>query len=182
MNRITSLSPSDHLSAFSTEKYLNLEQTTSAKILSYSAAHMLCKLYENVNCSVVSDSLQPHGLQPTRLLSPWDIPGKNTGVGCHFLLQRIFPTQGSNPGLPHCRQMLYCLSYQGRLYEVSLNQAKSPLFISYHHEMTKPCMLIQSIHTTAISVSWYFPQGSWVQDITIMNRDINSIQSKIGFT
>ena len=37
---------------------------------------------------------------------PWDFPGKNTGVGCHFLLQGIFPTQGLNPGLPHCRQML----------------------------------------------------------------------------
>ena len=37
---------------------------------------------------------------------PWDSPGKNTGVGCHFLLQGIFPTQGSNPGLPHCRQTL----------------------------------------------------------------------------
>ena len=42
-----------------------------------------------------------------------DSPGKNTGVGCHFLLQEIFPTQGSNPGLLHCRQMLYCLSHQG---------------------------------------------------------------------
>ena len=40
-------------------------------------------------------------------------PGKNTGVGCHFLLQRIFPTQGSNPGLLHCREILYWLSYQG---------------------------------------------------------------------
>ena len=39
--------------------------------------------------------------------------GKNTKVGCHTLLQRIFPTQGSNPGLPHCRQILYHLSYQG---------------------------------------------------------------------
>ena len=37
--------------------------------------------------SVVSDSLRPHGLQPTRLLCPWDSPGKNTGVGCHFILQ-----------------------------------------------------------------------------------------------
>ena len=37
----------------------------------------------------------------------------STGVGCHFLLQGIFPTQGSKPGLPHCRQMLYGLSYQG---------------------------------------------------------------------
>ena len=42
--------------------------------------------------------------------SPWDFPGKSTRVGCHFLLQGIFPTQESNPGLPHCRQAFYCLS------------------------------------------------------------------------
>ena len=45
-------------------------------------------------CSVVSDSLPPQGLQPTRLLQPWDFPGKNTGVNCCFLLQGVFPTQG----------------------------------------------------------------------------------------
>ena len=50
--------------------------------------------------SVVSNSLRPHGLQPSRLLCPWDSPGKDTDVGCHTLLQRIFPTQGSNPGSP----------------------------------------------------------------------------------
>ena len=43
---------------------------------------------------------------------PWDFPGKNTRLGYHFLLQ-IFPTQGLNPGLPHCRQTLYRLSHQG---------------------------------------------------------------------
>ena len=59
----------------------------------------------------MSDSLWPHGLY--RLFHPWDFPGKNTGVGCHFLLQGIFPTQGLNPGLPHSRQMLYCLSHPG---------------------------------------------------------------------
>ena len=42
-------------------------------------------------------------------------PGKNTGMGCHFLLQRIFPTQGLNLGFPHCRQTLYRLSHQGSL-------------------------------------------------------------------
>ena len=42
-----------------------------------------------------------------------DSPGKNTGVGCHALLQGIFPTQGLNSGLPHCRWILYCLSLQG---------------------------------------------------------------------
>ena len=45
------------------------------------------------------------------LLCPWDSLGKRTEVGCHSLLQRIFPTQGLNPGLPHCRQTLYRLSY-----------------------------------------------------------------------
>ena len=44
--------------------------------------------------SVVSDSLRPHGLQPSRFLCPWDFPGKSSGVGCHFLLQGIFLTQG----------------------------------------------------------------------------------------
>ena len=52
------------------------------------------------SCSVLSDSLRPHGLQPARLFCPWNVPGKNTGVGCRFLLQGIFPTQGSNPLLP----------------------------------------------------------------------------------
>ena len=42
-----------------------------------------------------------------------DSPGKHTGVDDHALLQGIFPTQGLNPGLPHCRQILYCLSHQG---------------------------------------------------------------------
>ena len=63
--------------------------------------------------SVVSDSLQPHGLQSTRLLHPQDSPDKSTGVDCHAFLQGIFPTQGSNSGLRHCRQILYHLSHQG---------------------------------------------------------------------
>ena len=50
--------------------------------------------------------LGPHGLQPPRLLSPWDSPGENTGAGSHSLLQGIFLTQGSNPGLQHCRWTL----------------------------------------------------------------------------
>ena len=63
---------------------------------------------ESESHSVVSDSLRPHGLY-----SPWNSPGQNTGVGSLFLLQGIFPTQGSNPGLLHCRRILYQLSYQG---------------------------------------------------------------------
>ena len=53
-----------------------------------------------LGCSVEFDSLWPHGLQPTRLLCPWGFPGKNTGVSSLSLLQGIFPTEGSNPGIP----------------------------------------------------------------------------------
>ena len=74
---------------------------------------LCCFLLKLENCSVVSISLQPQGLQPTRLCCPWNSPGKNTGGRSHSLLQEIFPNQGSNPGLLHCGQILYCLSYQG---------------------------------------------------------------------
>ena len=57
-------------------------------------------------------ALQPHGQEPTKLLCPWNSPDKNTGVGCHFLLQGIFRTQGLNPSLLHCRWILYHLNHQ----------------------------------------------------------------------
>ena len=59
--------------------------------------------------SVVFDSLRPH-----RLYNPWNSPGQNTGVGSLSLLQGIFPTQGSNSGLPHRRRILYQLSHKGK--------------------------------------------------------------------
>ena len=55
--------------------------------------------------------------------SSMDFPGKSNGVGCHFLLQRIFLTQGSNPGLLHCRQMFYLLSHK-RSPSVSLRRTQ----------------------------------------------------------
>ena len=58
------------------------------------------------SCSVMSDSVQP-------LYSSWNSPDQNTEVGSLSLLQRIFPTQGSNPGLPHCRHILHQLSHKG---------------------------------------------------------------------
>ena len=124
----------------------------------------------------MSDSVRPHRQQPTRLPRPWDssgkntevgchfllqyvkvksesevaqscptlgdtmdyslpgssihgiFPGKSTGVGCHFLLQGIFLTQGLNPGLPHCRQTLYCLSHQESLLKNIPN-----IFSHYEH-------------------------------------------------
>ena len=75
--------------------------------------------------SVVSDSLRPHGLY-----NPWNSPGQNTGVGSLSLLQEIFPTQGSNPGLPHCRWILYQLSHKGspqKGFKLSSLSSRSPL-------------------------------------------------------
>ena len=66
---------------------------------------------ERESLSVMSDSLGPHGLY-----SPWNSPGQNTGIGSHSLLQGILPTQESNLGLLHCRQILYQQSHQGSLY------------------------------------------------------------------
>ena len=59
------------------------------------------------SCSVVSDSLWSYGQY-----SPWNSPGQNTGVGSLSFLQGIFPTQGLNPGLPHCRRILYQLGHK----------------------------------------------------------------------
>ena len=67
----------------------------------------LCKIKKkkkSENCSVMSD-----------FVSPWNSPGQNTGVGSLSLLQGIFPNQRSNPGLPHCRRILYQLNHKGSL-------------------------------------------------------------------
>ena len=75
--------------------------------------------------SVLSDSLRPHGLY-----SPWNSPGQNNGVGILSLLQGIFPTQGSNPGLPHCRWILYQLSHKGTLINCVTNVYNQ----AFHHQ------------------------------------------------
>ena len=64
---------------------------------------------ESESPSAVSNTLQPHGLY-----SPWNSPGQNTGVSSYSLHKGIFPAQGSNLILPHCRQILYQLSHQGK--------------------------------------------------------------------
>ena len=76
----------------------------SALFIKYSCQ----KCFESERDSVVSNSLRPHGLY-----SPWNSPGQNTGMGCLSFFQEIFPTQGSNPGLPHCRQILHQVSHKG---------------------------------------------------------------------
>ena len=79
---------------------------------------------ESVSHSVVSDSLQLHGLQPTMFLCPWNSSGRNTGVGGCSLLQGIFPIHGSNLGLLRCRQILYHLSHQGKSHAYTLGKGQ----------------------------------------------------------
>ena len=110
---------------------------------------LLC-LY--VSHSVLSNSLQSHGLQPVRLLSPWDSSGKNTRMGCHFVLQGIFPIQGSNPRLPHCRQILYNLSHQG-----SPNLLYLPLFNFTYLFFLSFLFFLSSQHISQFSFHCYIP-------------------------
>ena len=80
-----------------------MNKSLKASILGFSGGEVV------QSCLTLCDPID----WPTRLLCPWDFPGNSTGVDCHFLLQGIFPTQGLNQGLPHCRQTLYHLSHQG---------------------------------------------------------------------
>ena len=89
-------------------------------------------------------------------LCPWDSPGKHTGVGCHFFLQGIFPTQGSNLGLPNCRQILFGLSYPGSPFSCQINvnhplDDASPLR-NFLPICSIPCRLLNSLSGWAMSL------------------------------
>ena len=95
-----------------------------------------------VGCCLITKScsalLQPHGLQRVRLLCPWNSPGKNTGVGCYFFLQGIFPTQESNPCLLHWKTGSLPLSPQGSfLLKVSQSKSGSQWMIVQMNEAIK---------------------------------------------
>ena len=129
----------------------------------------------SISCSVMSTSLKPHGLQSTRLLCPWASPSKNTGVGCHFLLQAIFWTQGSNLGLLHCRQILYCLSHQGSLLRPYCSLLLPRAMI---------CSFIQGVIRTweasnTYSQNWL--DGWWLNFLLVRPRGSHSHQGPWGF-
>jgi len=81
--------------------------------------HLFLYICEYLLCLVTQSCLtlcNPKDCSPPGSSVHGDSPGSNTGVGCHALLQGIFPTQGSNPGLLYCRQILYCLRLRGSPY------------------------------------------------------------------
>ena len=102
----------------------------------------------SVSCSVVSDSLQHHGLQPVCLLCPWDSPGRNTGVGGQSLLQGIFSTRDWTGDLLHCRQILYDLSHQGNPpFLLQIKKLSSQLLNFLHFSFFSPYLFFNPVVT-----------------------------------
>ena len=109
--------------------------------------------------SVISDSLQTYGLLPTRLLCPWDSPGKSTGMGFHTLLQGMVPTQESNPGLLHCRKILYQLGHQGNMYpwygfQVEKSMAPHSSTLAWKIPWTEERGRLQSMRSLRVGHNW----------------------------
>ena len=99
----------------------------------------------------------------TKLLRPCDFQGKSTGVGCHFFLQRIFPTQGSNPGLSHCRQTLYHLSHQGRVSIVQFSsvQSLSPVWFCNPANHSTPGLPVQLLLLCILKKNYKALEHCW---------------------
>ena len=125
------------------------KQESSRKTSTSAPLTLLKPLTVCVSRSAMSDSWRPHGLGLTRLFCPWDSSGKNTGVGCHPLLQEIFPTQGLNPGLQHCRQTLYLPSHQGSSLTVWITTNCGKFWKRWEYQTTWPaswetCMQVRN--------------------------------------
>ena len=107
---------------------------------SWNILNMICAVLSR---SGVSNSLWPHGLLPTRLLCPCGSSRQEYWSGLHAFLQGIFPTQGLNPSLSHCRRIVYYLSHQG----------------SY-------CK--QSCGKRGVTEKWLYPDGGWLDHMAVL--------------
>ena len=125
--------------------------------------HPLLLMKENESRLVVSDSFWPNGLY-----SPWNSPGQNTGVGSFSLLQGIFPTQGLNPGLPHCRQILHQLSPR----EAQNNTGVCRL------SLLQWCFLSQEWNWGLLHCRWIFYQLSYQRITPNLHGVCFSLQKK----
>ena len=104
------------------------------------------------SCSVMSDSLRPYRLQPTRLLCPWNFPSNSTRVGCHFLLQRIFLTQESHLHLLPWQADSSQLSHPGSLHithtytqsHVHIRDGKHSILCDFQTQILEPCFQSKS--------------------------------------
>ena len=110
----------------------------------------------------------------------YSLPGKNTGVGCHAKLQGICPTQGSNPGLPLCRQILYCLSHQGspKLWEKQAKfQSECLHFNSDRHKIT---LFLGYAHSSGLRPSCSLKEPPSLSLITLRPLNPHTWTSALG--
>ena len=131
--------------------------------------------------SVESDSLRTHGLQPTRLLCPWNSQGKNSGVGCHSPLQGIFLTQGLNLGLPHCRQILYHLSHQGNPWKQK-TQGSNPGLLHCRQILCCAIWLLSHTNILEYRLLGYSPLSttSWDRYVILKNSILLLLYNRIN--
>ena len=121
---------STHLAKYLQQSIVCLQVNTTRWYISSGRTHLISLCIVNVEqCLTYTTRLtlcDPMDCSPPGSSVNGDFPGKDTGVGCHALLQGIFPSQGQNPGLPHCRQILYQLSYEGSLRILEWAPVPSP--------------------------------------------------------
>ena len=108
------------------------------------------------SCSVMSDCLPPRKLQPARLLYPWDFPGKNIGVGCHFLYQGTFSTQGSNPSLLHWQANSFTTEPPGKTLLVICTLKQFFTSSSIERNLVLICLSFCTVNWMAIFLTKYF--------------------------
>ena len=111
-------------------------------------------------------TLWAQGLGAARLLCPRDSPGKNTGAGCHALLQGIFPTQGLNPGLLHCGHILHHLSLRWtQNLSLQENTAVQKRHVWNHHIVYKQMLPKESLKSINVEELWH---TSWQNDYWVV--------------
>ena len=112
------------------------------------------------SCTLMSDALRSYGLQPTRLVCPWNFPGKYNGVSCHFLLQGIFLTQGLNPRLLlllHGQSDSLLLEAPGKPLQMDQLPSFCPLSVGRYSSQEKTFSLNPQYHVVVSASSSIFP-------------------------
>ena len=140
------------------------------------------------SCSVVSDPQRTHGLQPPRLLHPWDFPGKSTGVGCHCLLQPAnagdikdigsVPGLGRSPGGGHGNPLQYCLensmdrgAWRATVYRVTKSQTRLKGARTHlQNSRSLASLTTLSPHSLMSALSWNCPSIGWSLTIYTPNE------------
>ena len=146
-----------------------IKSFTSTLFILTSAAELMA--WQSESCSVMSDSLPPHGYSPQNSL------GQNTGVGSLSLLQGIFPTQGHKPGLLHCRWILYQLSHKGSPWQRQTQKHKG-LFV----RMRDKRMQIENLVETEVTWrSLSFSCVPWSHNQSIVFSLSSSVLLWVGF-